>query len=345
VPNRKNKRHAVAIVIPNWNREEDLAACLRALQAQREPGDSIVVDNGSTDGSVARVQRDFPDVELIVLPKNTGFAGGVNAGIRRALEHGYEFVALMNNDALADTQWLGQLLAGIREQPRIGIATSKIVDFAGKKLDSTGEFYTIWGLPFARGRGEPADDRYDGHRDIFGASGGASIFRTSMLKQIGLFDEDFFAYYEDTDLSFRAQLCGWRVRFVPGAVVRHRIGATSGSIKGFTTYQTLKNLPLLCYKNVPLRFLPAILPRLWLAYTLFFWSAVARGQGGAALKGWLMSILLTPKKLWQRRRIQDARTVPTAYIGELLVRDLPPGADRLRSGVNLLRLRQNRNTK
>ena len=345
MPHPKNNRRAVAVVIPNWNREEDLAACLHSLQAQSLSPDIIVVDNGSTDGSVARVQRDFPDVELIALAKNTGFAGGVNAGIRRAVEHGYEFVALMNNDALADKQWLGRLLAGIREKPRAGIATSKITDFAGKKLDSTGEFYTIWGLAFARGRGEPADNRYDDHRDIFGASGGASIFRIAMLKDIGLFDEDFFAYYEDIDLSFRAQLHGWRVRFVPEAMVRHRIGATSQSIRGFTTYQTLKNLPLLCYKNVPLGSLPAVLPRLWLAYTLFFWSAVARGQGGAALRGWIASVLLTPKKLWQRSSIQKERTVPTAYIRELLVRDLPPGADRLRTVVNLLTLRQNRNTK
>lgn len=337
---------SVSVVIPNWNREEDLAACLRSLQAQTYKAHIIVVDNGSSDGSVALVRRSFPEVELVVLSKNTGFAGGANAGVRRALAHNHEFVALLNNDAIADPRWLAELVKGISADKHVGIATSKIVDFQGAHLDSTGEFYTIWGLSFARGRGESDLGRYDGYRNIFGASGGASIFRTSMLVKIGLFDEDFFAYYEDIDLSFRAQLAGWKVHFVPSATVRHRIGATSNSIRGFTTYQTLKNLPLLCYKNVPLRFLPAVLPRLGLAYTAFFWRAVARGQGGVALKAWAISLLLTPKKLLERTSIQRSRTVPVRYIGEVIVRSLPPGADRLHALIHPLRSRskQNRNS-
>src|SRR6201999_312952 len=97
-------------------------------------------------------------------------------------------------------------------------------------------------------------DKYDKQTAVFVASGGASLYRIKMLQEIGLFDEDFFAYYEDVDLSFRAQLAGWKVAYAPRAVAYHQIGATSGHIKGFTTYQTIKNLPLLFYKNVPRKF-------------------------------------------------------------------------------------------
>jgi len=339
----QSSRVSVSVVIPNWSRKQDLSKCLHSLQAQTQKPHIIVVDNGSTDGSVIMLRHDFPEVEVIALPKNIGFAGGVNVGIRRALKREDDFVALMNNDAIADSRWLEELTREITADQHVGIATSKILDIQGETLDSTGEFYTIWGLAFARGRGEPADNRYDDHRNIFGASGGASIFRLKMLNDIGLFDDDFFAYYEDTDLSFRAQLRGWKVRFTPNAIVHHSIGATSSKIRGFTTYQTLKNLPLICYKDVPAQLLPFVLPRLFLAYSLFFWSAIARGQGGAAVRGLGMSVLLTPKKLIERRGIQKRRTVSVRYIREVILSDLPPGADRLRKLIHPLRYRQNRN--
>ena len=323
-----------AVVVPNWNGEQYLEACLRSLEGQTRRPHVLVVDNGSADGSVALVQRKFPAVELIKLPKNTGFTGGVNAGLRAAIAQKQPFVALLNNDAVAEPGWFAALAHELEQHPDVGLAAAKITDFPGKHLDSTGEFFTIWGLSFARGRGETSLEKYDDSPEIFGASGGASILRTSMLEKIGLFDDAFFAYYEDVDLSFRAQLAGWKIHFVPGAMVRHRIGATSGKIRGFTTYQTLKNLPLLSIKNVPGPLLAAVLPRLWLAYTAFFWSAVARGQGGAALKGWLMSCLLTPRALAARINVQHARRVPMAYIKGMLVHDLPPDAERLRKLIH-----------
>lgn len=339
-----SKHKPGAVVIPNWNGEQFLGECLESLMRQTHRPHIIVVDNGSVDTSVELVRSRFPDVTLVELPKNTGFTGGVNAGIRLAMEQKEPFIALLNNDAVAEPGWFAALAGELEANPEAGIVTSKITDLGGKKLDSTGEFYTIWGLPFSRGRGETNLTRYDHLPDIFAASGGASIYRTSMLEQIGIFDDDFFAYYEDVDISFRAQLRGWRVRFAPRAVVRHRIGATSGKIKGFTTLQTLKNLPLVAYKNVPARLLPSVLPRLWLAHALFFWSAVARGQGGIAARAVSQSLLLTPKKLWQRRGIQRTRTVTARHVGEALLHTLPPDAERLRKFVHPIKFKQNRNT-
>ena len=308
-----------------------LQECLDSLQAQTLKPHIVVVENGSTDGSLEFVQSRYPEVEVVIHQKNQGFAGGVNAGIRRTLEAQAEFVALLNNDAVADKEWLESLVTEMHHSTDIGIVTSKILDMEQARLDSTGDFYTTWGLPYPRGRGEPVSDRYDHDLEIFAASGGASLYRTQLFADIGLFDENFFAYYEDVDLSFRAQLAGWKVRYAPGAIVLHHIGATSSKIKGFHTYQTMKNLPMLFWKNVPLGLMPTILPRFTLVYGSFFISAAGRHQLRYALKGAGYSLLFLPKKLAQRWHIQHTRKVPTSYIKSLLYYDLPPNADRLRT--------------
>jgi len=321
----------VSVVIPNWNGIDSIGACLDSLLAQTYKPRIIVVENGSKDGSLKFIQQNYPSVELVIHKRNKGFAGGVNAGIRRAMRHhGDEFVALLNNDAVADAHWLEHLLDDIQANTDTGIVTCKLMDQHKKHLDSTGDQYTIWGLPFPRGRGEPVSDKYDDHVQVFGASGGASLYRVSMLEQIGLFDEDFFAYYEDVDLRFRAQLAGWKVRYVPEAVAYHQIGATSGKIKGFTTRQTVKNLPWLLLKNAPFSILVRVLPRFMFAYLSFIIMAAARDQGYAALMGYFQMVFLLPKKVLQRLQIQHHRKVKSSYIWNIMTHELPPNARRLR---------------
>lgn len=319
----------VAVVVPNWNGADHLAACLDSLLAQSVPARIIVVDNGSADGSLKLLEK-YSGIEVILHDDNKGFAGGVNAGFRRAIDDGLKYVATLNNDAVAEKDWLEVLVAGLDKNPRAGISTSKILDGKGKKLDSTGDYLTNWGLPYPRGRGESDINKYDGETEVFGASGGASLYRVSMLEQVGLFDEDFFAYYEDVDLSFRAQLAGWKVRYAPAAVVRHQIGATSGKLKGFTAYQTMKNQPLVLYKNLPGRYWWTVGWRFTLAHTLFFLRAIGRGQGWPALKGDMKGTGLLFAKHFERKRIQQNRKVSDEYIWGLLVHDLPPNARNLR---------------
>lgn len=320
----------VSVVIPNWNGEHDLPTCLNSLLNQGFQAQIIVVDNGSTDGSVSLLRDKYSQVELVALPKNKGFSGGVNVGIKLAMEQGAKYVALFNNDAVADKTWLKTLESFMEVKPETGIATSKIVDKSGRRLDSTGESYTIWGLPYPRGRGETDVNKYDDNTLVFGASGAASIYRVKMLKEIGLFDQDFFAYYEDVDLSFRAQLAGWKVAYVPHAIVYHRIGATSGKVKDFTTYQTLKNLPMLMWKNVPWKLMPKVWPRFELAYSAIAFRALTRGQFGAFFKGTLMWGILWPKKMLQRYKIQKSRKVTNDYVWSIIAHDLPPNAHNLR---------------
>ncbi len=290
----------------------------------------IVVENGSTDGSLEYLQKHYPDIELVVNKKNRGFAGGVNDGIKRAKELGCEFVALFNNDAVADENWLQHLAATLRVQREYGIATPKIMREDGKHLDSTGEGYSVWGLPYPRGRGEAVSDTYDAHTTVFGASGGASLYRMKMFDEIGLFDEDFFAYYEDVDVSFRAQLAAWQVCYVPQAVVYHEIGATSAKMRGFTTHQTTKNLPLLLVKNVPAPFLWKVSWRFLLADGMFILKAITRGHGWAAISGDWRATSLLFKKLGERKQIQASKKVSDEYIWAIMTHDLPPNAHNLR---------------
>lgn len=320
----------IAVVVPNWNGQKDLPACLDSLLAQSLAVEIIVVENGSTDGSRELLHNSYSSVTVLAQPKNLGFAGGVNVGIRYAIEKGYEFVALFNNDAGAEKDWLKNLHKGMVHET-VGITTCTFVDIDKTHLDSTGDLFTNWGLPYPRGRGEKPEGQYDNQTDIFGASGGASLYRVEMLKEIGLFDEDFFAYYEDVDISFRAQLAGWKVKYVPEAVAYHQIGATSSKIKGFTTYQTMKNQPLVVFKNVPRKLLWRIGCRFILAYTLFFLSAVHRGQTWPALKGVAWAKWLLINKISERRRIQKLRKVSDDYIWSIITHDLPPNARKLRA--------------
>jgi GT2 family glycosyltransferase len=208
----------IYVIIPNWNGLDFLAECLDSLALQTQDHQTVVVDNGSTDGSKELVRSKYPQVHLIELNRNTGFAGGVNRGIEYVLEQEADLIALFNNDAVANPDWLAELVKAGKAHPKAGIITSKIKHYEGSKLDSTGDFYSVWGLPFPRGRDEVDHGQYDDQREVFAGSGGASLYCAEMLRQIGLFDERFFAYFEDVDISFRAQLAGWQVRYQPTAV-------------------------------------------------------------------------------------------------------------------------------
>jgi GT2 family glycosyltransferase len=326
----KQPNSPVCVIVPSWNAEEDLRACLDSLLAQSLEAHIIVVDNGSTDGSVALLERHYPTLEIIKHDENKGYAGGVNPGFKRAIEMGATYAAPFNNDAVADKDWLRSLVDHLDKNPTVGIAACKLLSADGSHIDSTGDYYTNWGLPYPRGRGETDLTKYDTTTEIFGASGGASLYRVKMLKEIGLFDEDFFAYYEDIDLSFRAQLSDWKVAYVPASVVYHETSTTGRKIKGFFAYQTMKNQPLILFKNVPRRFLFRIGWRFLLAHTLFLGRAITRGQGWPALQGDAKATYYFFTKFGERKRIQQSRKVSDEYVWSILTHDLPPNAHALR---------------
>lgn len=319
------------VIIPNLNGGDSLLAAIASLEKQSMPAHIIVVDNGSTDGSGQKAHEQYPEVEFIWHKKNRGYAGGVNPGFKRAIELGAAYAAPFNDDATADKDWLKHLVEFLDTHTEYASACCKVLKADGKHLDSTGDFVTNWGLPFPRGRDELDTGQYDEQTEIFAASGAASLYRMEALKQVGLLDEQFFAYYEDVDLGFRLQNAGWKCAFIPKSIVHHATGMTSSRMKGFTTYQTLKNQPLLLWKNLPSSLFFRVMPRFYLAYTLFFFRAFTRGHGWYAVKGAFMSTILLFWKLPDILMLEAKRKVSAKYIWSMFVHDLPPNAQALRS--------------
>ena len=325
----------IATIVLNWNGEDDSLACIAALKRQNQKHTIIAVDNNSDDSFVATLKKRHPDVVLLENKENLGFSGGQNTGIRYVLEQEFSYVALINNDAVPDKDWLKELIQ-TADKTLAGIVTGKLMRTNGD-IDSTGDTYTTWGLAYPRGRDAEDTGQYEQQEEVFGASGGASLYRVSMLRDIGMFDEDFFAYYEDVDLSFRAQLAGYKVVYEPKAIAHHKVGASSSKVSGLTTYMTIKNLPWLFVKNVPLGLVPKIAPRFFIAYWSIVTSFIAKGRFMPVIKGLSVTTIKLPKKLLERWRIQRNKRVSTHYISSIMTHDLPPNATKLRRLRNLIR--------
>lgn len=332
----------VAVVVLNYKRIHDTIICLESLSRQTYKDLTIVVvENGSHDTSVAELRKlkkkYGKKLHTLYNEANLGFTGGANTGIRWAMEHHFDSVALFNNDATADSRWLEELVSAQRSE-HAGITTGLLLHEDGQTIDSTGDWYTTWGLPFPRNRNDALSEAPKAGQAIFSGSGGASLYSMRLFDEIGLFDETFFAYYEDVDISFRAQLAGWKVIYTPNAIAYHKQGATSNMMpSGFSVYQTFKNLPLLFIKNVPRGLLVSIGVRFWFAYLMMLGNAVKKGKGKAAFKGYLKSIVLWwTSALPARWHTQAGKQVKTSYIKSILWPDLPPDQTGLRKLRRLL---------
>jgi len=314
----------VVVVIPNWNGEDFIKESLQSLEKQSLPHDVIVVDNGSVDKSVSIIKAFHPKVKLIEFKDNAGFAGGVNRGIRPALKSGYEYIALFNNDAVADKHWLEHLVTAAELHKESGIITGKFMRMDKKHIDSTGDQYSIWGMPFPSNRNHLDNESFSKGQHVFSATGGASLYRASMLEKIGLFDEKFFAYYEDVDISFRAQLAGWKVWYEPTALAYHHVSGTSSKLGDFSRYHATKNFFMLYVKNMPTSLFIRYLPLFFLQSIRLFLSSLLQGSGLVFIKGKLKSISYSKQVLADRKRIQSSKKVTARYINSMLYKKRPP---------------------
>jgi GT2 family glycosyltransferase len=217
----------VAIVIVNFNGEELLPDCLAALAAQtRAPAQIVVADNGSADGSRALLRRSHPDVDLVALGHNFGFAGGANRGVRATSA---PWVCILNSDATPAPDWLATLLAAPRDE-RTWALGSVLVSTATGRIESAGDQYAPQGFAYKLLRDRPLEDLPAEPYPVFAAPGAAPVFRRDVFDELGGYAERFFLYYEDVDLAFRAVLAGYHALLVPQARVTHRLGATTRSL-------------------------------------------------------------------------------------------------------------------
>lgn len=247
----------VRAVVVNWNGAHLLDDCLGSLLAQDLPPGAlqvVVVDNASTDDSLAVLRERFPMIEVVVNPVNQGFAGGVDAGLR---DLDTPYVALLNNDAVFAPDAVRRLVEALEapDNASAGAATAHIVlsepDAEGRVLvNSTGNVLNSAGSATDRDW-LAVDGSVSPARDVFGFCGGAALLRTQALERVGTFDERLFLYYEDTDLSWRLRAAGWRTVYVPDAVARHRHAASSDASSPLFRYYNTRNSLVVFTRHAP----------------------------------------------------------------------------------------------
>lgn len=240
----------VSIIIVNYNGRKYLEKCLSSLLHQSYPSIEIIfVDNGSKDDSVDYIKKEFPDVKIIASRENLGFAKGNNIGIRAARG---ELIATLNTDTEVTSNWLEELVRAMNSSKQIGMCASKMVFMDSPEfINSTGICISRSGTCWDRGIFERDCGQYESMGEVFGPCAGAALYRKTMLSEIGLFDEDFHAYVEDTDLAFRGRLAGWRCIYVPKALVYHVHGGTAGFETDYTIYYGNRNILWNPIKNFP----------------------------------------------------------------------------------------------
>ncbi len=308
--------HLVSVIVVNWNGKFFLNECLSALSLQTySPYEVIFVDNGSIDGSIDFVRKNFSWVRICKLQENRGFSGGNLEGLKQCRG---ELIALVNNDTRADGKWLENLVEPMHVDSTIGICASKILVDGTKKINSAGDGLTTAGVGFNRGLWKDRTS-YADQESVFGACGGAGLYRRTMLEEIGFLDDDFFLYDEDVDLNFRAQLSGWKCVYVPGAFIYHKVNGTSGRLSDMHVYYHTRNLEFVWIKNMPtglmLRFAHH---KLIQALGSFFYLCLRHGKWKAFFRGKRDALRLFPRMLKKRRDIQRQRKVTNKEIKSLL---------------------------
>ncbi|MGZ5007125.1 MAG: glycosyltransferase family 2 protein [Methylobacter sp.] len=318
-PAKFKPANPVTVIIVNWNGERFLEPCLTALINQTvKPHEIILVDNGSSDGSV-EIARRFPAVQLMQLDRNTGFAGGNNLAIQAASKES-EWIALINPDAFAEPHWLEGLLSAAARNPGFDVFGSQLLNAAEPTLlDGAGDAYHLSGLVWRIGHGMPVSATEENPHEVFSPCAAAALYRRSALDKIGGFDEDYFCYLEDVDLGFRLRLAGYRCLYVPESVAHHvGSGSTGGQHSDFSRYHGHRNLVWTFVKNMPGILFWTLLP-LHLLLNLFsivYFSM--RGQSKVILTAKWDAIKGIPKMWRKRRQIQAARSASITAIWRIL---------------------------
>lgn len=307
----------VTIVIPNWNTQRWLPGCLGGLQAQTYRDFYVImVDNGSTDNSVAWVQQHYPEVEIIAFAENRGFAVAVNTGIRQAAT---EYVALLNVDTVPQPEWLAELVKTMAESPaEVGALASKMLSLVNPGvIDDAGDTLSWYGSARKRGLGQPAEN-YTEPVEVFSVCAGAAFYRRTFLEEIGGFDESFGSYLEDIDLGLRGRLLGYRYFYVPTAPILHQSHG-AGLARSRYVFLMMRNRLALLLKNIPLALL------LKHSYTLLFgqfYFLLVYKKPFHAVAGIFSFLAALPQILRQRRLIQPGKRISNEALDPMLSDEL-----------------------
>ena len=299
---------AVTVIIPNWNGRSWLPGCLESLVAQTlGPAETIVVDNGSIDGSVAYLRAEHPHVRVIALPSNTGFAHAGNRGINAARS---QFVALLNTDVVLQPDWLERMASALSKYPEAAAVACKMLSLRERgHVYDAGDVLRRDGVCEQRGRFEPDDGRWDQPGEVFGACAGAALYRRPAVLEVGGFDEAYFAYLEDVDLALRMQLVGWRCRYEP-AVAFHAGEGSSANLPGGHRRLVQRNTLVMITKAFPLRWMPLVAYR----QAAWSWHALRERRLAAHLRASAAAVPMLGHALGERRVLRKTARVPVETV-------------------------------
>lgn len=313
------KKVKAAVIIPNWNGRNLLEDCLQSLSQQSfKDFEIILVDNGSTDRSLEYVESNFPETKIIKLKENFGFAKAINVGVKSS---NADYVVFLNNDTCVDKRWLASLVECADRHQEVISVNSKLLNFYDRKrIDGVGILINEVGQARSIGWQDKDGIQYFKESYIFGATGGASLFRRNEFIKVGLLDETYFMYSEEVDFAFRAQFLGYKSIFCPEALVFHKHKATAKKMPQHLEYWQFRNMTQTIIKN----FTASIILKRWrwlkiiivhfntIFYQLkngYFWPPFLADT-------WILFHL--PRLLRERRKVQSSREVPDEYIESFL---------------------------
>jgi GT2 family glycosyltransferase len=315
---------AVSVIIPNLNGGEMLLACIDCIRRQSfENLELILVDNGSTDGSPQRACEKYPGLTLVSLDFNQGFAGACVKGLAHAKG---VWIAVLNNDARPEDGWLAELVEAAESEPGVGMVASRVLmDDEPGRIDSLGMMAGSNGLIYLAGHGDPEEAHPDSPRfkEVFGAPAVAALYSRKMIQDIGFFEDNFFAYYEDADLAFRARWAGWKCLLANRARVRHSHSMTAKAIGLKKTYYLHRNRIRTFIRNWPFRSIIRNFHRLVFYDIITFMGAVYMDRSLDAL--WARSAFVAGclSDLWWRIKHKPLRKAEAGDIDQWLTAGYP----------------------
>jgi len=318
-PPSNETQPTVTVIVPTLAADETLAECLASLDRQTFSDFEVIV----VDNSGRRAVQPRDRVRIIANQTNIGFGAAVNQAFHQS---GSPFIAVLNDDAIADPRWLEALLAAVEARPDVGMCASQVRLAGDGRLDSTGMLLCLDGSSKQRGHLE-APESFSRHQEALLPSGSAAFYRREMLEEIGLFDEAFFLYCEDTDLGLRARWAAWECLYVPNAIVEHRYSHSAGQASALKAYYVERNRLFVAVKNLPMR---ELLFSPFYSAARYFWHVVfaLQGRGKAAefhragnspkqlplyvLRAYLAVFRHLPA-LWRQRRMMKRRFTPKQF--------------------------------
>jgi len=304
-----NSRLAVAVIIVTWNSSELISIVLSCLRAQtHKPAKIFVVDNFSDDCvQLHKIIEMHPEVELISLPGNIGFAAANNVAIKLCDE--IDLVALLNPDAFPEPTWLKNLVDATQKYPDYSFFSSRQMQMNGYLMDGAGDEMSIFGKPHRRGYGKKLHEKYLTDCPVFGACAAAAIYKINALNDINGFDEDYFCYIEDVDLSFRMQLIGHRCMYVAGAVVTHVGSSSLGKRSDFAVFYGQRNMILCFFKNMPIVALVILIPIHIMTNIFFLFASIFVGKFALVFRAKCEAISHLRRLRPKRKIVQQSRKI------------------------------------